>query len=64
MMAGSIVSTLLQVVSQVSVVAQVLGGQPDGLLLAVLCFATTMSDWMGRWNFLKAEQGTSASSQS
>ncbi|TFK85037.1 P-loop containing nucleoside triphosphate hydrolase protein [Polyporus arcularius HHB13444] len=56
MMAGQIVATLLQVVTQVSVVAQVLGGQRDGLLLAILCFATSMSDWVGRWNILGSEQ--------
>ena len=57
MMASNIVSTLLQVISQVSVVAQVLGGQRDGLLLAILCFATSMSDWMQRWTVLGSEQG-------
>ncbi|KAI0716195.1 P-loop containing nucleoside triphosphate hydrolase protein, partial [Cerioporus squamosus] len=46
MMAGNIVS----------VVAQVLGGQRDGLLLAILCFATSMSDWMKRWNVFGLEQ--------
>lgn len=58
-MGGSIVSTLLQVISQVSVLAQVLGAQRDGVLLAILSFAASMSDWVTRWNVLGTEQGGS-----
>ena len=56
-MGTSIISTLLQVVSQVSVLAQVLGEQRDGALLAMLSFAASMSDWVTRWNVLGTEQG-------
>ena len=56
-MGGSIVSTLLQVISQVSVLAGVLGAQRDGILLALLSFAASMSDWVTRWKVLGSEQG-------
>ena len=56
-MAAGIVSTLVQVVSQVSVLARVLGGQRDGMLLAVLSFATSMGDFVNRWNTLTTEKG-------
>ncbi|KAH9930399.1 P-loop containing nucleoside triphosphate hydrolase protein [Epithele typhae] len=56
MMASSIVSTLVQVVSQISVLAQVLGGQRDGILLAILSFATSISDWVTRWNAFTTEK--------
>ncbi|KAI0757800.1 P-loop containing nucleoside triphosphate hydrolase protein [Daedaleopsis nitida] len=55
-MAGSIIATLLQVISQVSVLAQVLGGQRDGVLLALLSFGASMSEWVTRWNVLGNEQ--------
>ncbi|EJF56118.1 P-loop containing nucleoside triphosphate hydrolase protein [Dichomitus squalens LYAD-421 SS1] len=55
-MGTGIVSTLLQVVSQVGVLAQVLGGQRDGWLLAMLSFATSMGDWVTRWNVFATEQ--------
>ena len=57
MMGWGIVSTLIQVVSQISVLAQVLGAQRDGVLLAILSFATSMSDWVNRWNVLGTQQG-------
>ena len=57
MMASGIAATLLQVVSQVSVLASVLGGQRDGVLLAVLSFATSMSDWVTKWNAFTTERG-------
>ena len=56
-MGAGIVSTLVQVVSQVSVLANVLGGQRDGILLALLSFATSMSEWVTRWNVFATEQG-------
>ncbi len=56
-MCAGIVSTLVQVVSQVSVLASVLGGQRDGILLALLSFATSMSEWVTRWNAFATEQG-------
>ncbi|KAM5537530.1 hypothetical protein V8D89_008857 [Ganoderma adspersum] len=55
-MGAGIVSTLVQVVSQVSVLASVLGGQRDGILLALLSFATSMSEWVTRWNVFATEQ--------
>ena len=30
----------------------------DGVLLAMLSFAASMSDWLTRWNVLGTEQGT------
>lgn len=56
-MGAGIVSTLVQVVSQVTVLASVLGAQRDGVLLAVFSFATSMSEWVTRWNVLAGEQG-------
>ena len=56
-MGAGIVSTLVQVVSQVGVLAQVLGGQRDGWLLAGLSFATSMGDWVTRWNVFATHQG-------
>ena len=56
-MGAGIVSTLVQVVSQVSVLASVLGAQRDGILLALLSFATSMSEWVTRWNVFATEQG-------
>ncbi|CDO69837.1 hypothetical protein BN946_scf184803.g35 [Trametes cinnabarina] len=55
-MASGIISTALQVVSQISVLAKVLGAHDDGLLLAVLSFASTWTDWMSRWNVLASGQ--------
>ncbi|KAL7285975.1 hypothetical protein ACG7TL_001090 [Trametes sanguinea] len=51
-MASGIVSTAIQVVSQVSVLARVLGAQQDGVLLAILSFSSSLSDWVTRWNVL------------
>ncbi|KAI0656859.1 P-loop containing nucleoside triphosphate hydrolase protein [Cubamyces menziesii] len=51
-MASGIVSTAIQVVSQVSVLARVLGAQQDGMLLAILSFSSSLSDWVTRWNVL------------
>ncbi|KAH9855745.1 P-loop containing nucleoside triphosphate hydrolase protein [Lenzites betulinus] len=51
-MASGIVSTAIQVISQVSVLAQVLGTQQDGVLLAILSFSASLSDWVTRWTVL------------
>ena len=58
-MASGIVSTAIQVVSQVSVLARVLGAQQDGMLLAILSFSSSLSDWVTRWNVLANGQGGS-----
>ncbi|KAH9891326.1 P-loop containing nucleoside triphosphate hydrolase protein [Cubamyces lactineus] len=55
-MASGIVSTAIQVVSQVSVLARVLGAQQDGVLLAILSFSSSLSDWVTRWNVLANRQ--------
>ncbi|KAI0668740.1 P-loop containing nucleoside triphosphate hydrolase protein [Trametes maxima] len=51
-MASGIASTAVQVVSQLSVLARVLGAQQDGVLLAVLSFSASLSDWVTRWTVL------------
>ncbi|KAI8983177.1 P-loop containing nucleoside triphosphate hydrolase protein [Trametes punicea] len=55
-MASGIASTAIQVVSQVSVLARVLGAQQDGVLLAILSFSASLSDWVTRWNVLAQGQ--------
>ena len=47
-MVSSLVSTFLKIVTQVSVLAEVLKHQPDGLLLAILCVAPSMTDYLKR----------------
>lgn len=56
-MASGIVSTSIQVVSQVTVLTQVLGAQQDGFLLAVLSFSASLSEWVTRWTVLANGQG-------
>ncbi|KAI0820613.1 P-loop containing nucleoside triphosphate hydrolase protein [Trametes gibbosa] len=51
-MASGIVSTAIQVISQISVLTQVLGTQQDGALLAILSFSASLSDWVTRWTVL------------
>ena len=58
-MGAGIVSTLVQVVSQVGVLARVLGGQRDGVMLALLSFGTSMGEFVTRWNTLTTEKGAS-----
>ncbi|KAI0770932.1 P-loop containing nucleoside triphosphate hydrolase protein [Trametes elegans] len=53
-MASGIASTAVQVVSQLSVLAQVLGAHQDGVLLALLSFGASLSDWLTRGQMAEA----------
>ena len=42
---------------QSGVLARVLGGQRDGVLLTLLSFGTSMGEFVTRWNTLTMEKG-------